>query len=157
MKDRSAPSAHTHGRDAQGKDADRRSVRLDKWLWAARFYKTRGLAGEEIARGRVLVNDQAVKPARELRVGDRVSLRQGKCPLPRVVVVMGLSDVRGPAPVAQTLYAETPESQAAIAAWVEQRRLAPEPARSIEDGRPNKHARRDMADWQRWSASLDDD
>ncbi|MFM2067937.1 MAG: hypothetical protein RLZZ584_2846 [Pseudomonadota bacterium] len=133
------------------------SLRVDKWLWAARFYKTRSLASEEIDRGRVKVNEQAVKPARELRVGDRVSLRQGDCPLPRVVQVLGLSAARGPAPVAQALYADTPDSQAAIAAWAERRRLAPEPAASITDGRPTKQARRELADWERWSARLPDD
>jgi ribosome-associated heat shock protein Hsp15 len=140
-----------------GRAGDLTSLRLDKWLWAARFYKTRSLASEEIDRGRVKVNDQAVKPSRELRVGDRVSLRQGDCPLPRVVQVLGLSASRGPAPVAQALYADTPESIAAIAAWAERRRLAPEPADSITDGRPTKQARRNIADWERWSAQLSDD
>jgi ribosome-associated heat shock protein Hsp15 len=147
-----SPAAAAHGRDAQA-----RSVRLDKWLWAARFYKTRSLASEEIARGRVQVNEQAAKPSRELRVGDLISLRQGDCTVARQVQVLGLSDVRGPAPVAQALYVQTPENIAAIAAWVEQRRIAPEPAHAITAGRPTKQARRDLADWQRWSAALDDD
>jgi ribosome-associated heat shock protein Hsp15 len=133
------------------------STRLDKWLWAARFYKTRSLATEAVTRGRVQVNDQAVKPSREVRVGDLVSVRQGDMPMARVVRVLGLSEVRGPAPVAQALYVQTPESVVACAAWAEQRRLAPEPAHAITDGRPTKQARRDLADWQRWSASLDED
>ena len=132
-------------------------VRLDKWLWAARFYKTRGLALEEIGKGRVSVNEQAAKPSRELQPGDRVELRQG--PVVRTVVVRALSQVRGPASLAQTLYEETAESVAARLAQAERRRLAPEPADGIEQGRPTKRDRRQLADWNRWSASLppDDD
>ena len=132
-------------------------VRLDKWLWAARLFKTRGLAAEAIQRGHVLVNDQAAKPGRDVRIGDRLSVRHEAQHLPRVVLVRGLSSVRGPAPVAQTLYEETPESAQARAAEAERRRLAPEPAASIEQGRPTKRERRDLAQWQRWSASIDDD
>lgn len=132
--------------------------RIDKWLWAARFYKTRSLAVDEIVRGRVEVNGQPVKPARELKAGDIVTLRQGH--VQRAVAVKGLSDVRGPAPVAQQLYEETPESVHARERAAEQRRLAPEPAHSIEHGRPTKRGRRDLDDAQRgwgdrWSASLD--
>lgn len=132
-------------------------LRLDKWLWAARFYKTRSLAAEEVGRGRVMVNGQLAKPARELRRGDRLSLRQGNAPVPREVVVQGLSAVRGPAPVARLLYEETAESLAAQAKWAAERRLHTEPALSIEQGRPTKAARRQLADWQRWSVSLDDE
>jgi len=131
------------------------SMRLDKWLWCARFYKTRALATEEIGRGRVTVNAQAVKAARELRVGDTVALRQG--PVARTVVVRGLSAMRGPAPVAQQLYEETPESIAARQQAAEQRRLAPEPAASLQEGRPTKRDRREMTQWNdRWSASIDE-
>jgi ribosome-associated heat shock protein Hsp15 len=130
-------------------------LRLDKWLWAARFYKTRALATDEIDKGRLRVNGQPVKPARELKVGDRVELRQGV--VLRTVVVRGLSAVRGPAPVAQALYEETPESLAAREAAAERRRLAPEPASAIEQGRPTKRDRRQLADWNRWSARLDDE
>lgn len=131
-------------------------LRLDKWLWAARFYKTRALATDEIDKGRVRVNEQVVKPARELKPGDLVELRQGV--VLRTVRVLGLSGVRGPAPVAQALYAETPESIAAREAAAERRRLAPEPASAIEQGRPTKRDRRqlELADWNRWSASVDD-
>jgi ribosome-associated heat shock protein Hsp15 len=129
-------------------------VRLDKWLWAARFFKTRSLAAEEIARNRVQVNGQTAKASRELRPGDEVALRAGG--VPRTVRVRGISDVRGPAPVAQQLYEETPESVAEREAFVRQRRLAPEPALSIEQGRPTKRDRRQLADWDRWSASIDD-
>jgi ribosome-associated heat shock protein Hsp15 len=130
-------------------------VRLDKWLWAARFFKTRSLAAEEADRGRVKVNGAAAKPAREVRVGDRIVLRQGT--IERCVDVAALSSVRGPAAVAQALYRETPESIAARAQAAEARRLAPEPAAAIEQGRPTKRDRRHLADWQRWSAGIDDD
>jgi ribosome-associated heat shock protein Hsp15 len=130
-------------------------VRLDKWLWAARFYKTRALATDEIDRGRVEINGQPSKPGREVRPGDRIRLRQGV--VERVVEVVGLSNVRGPAPVAQALYRETPESVAARERAAEARRLHPEPGESIDHGRPTKRDRRDLADWQRWSVSIDDD
>ena len=129
-------------------------MRLDKWLWAARFYKTRGLAAEEIGHGRVGVNGQTAKASRELRPGDVVQMRQTG--VTRTVVVRGLSPVRGPAPQAQALYEETPESQAARAALAEARRLGAEPAMAIEQGRPTKRNRRQLADWNRWSASVDD-
>jgi len=132
------------------------SLRIDKWLWAARFCKTRALAVEEIGKGRVQVNGQVVKPARELRVGDTVALRQG--PVSRTVVVRSLSNQRGPAPAAQQLYAETEASRLAREQAAEQRRLAAEPALSIEQGRPTKRDRRriDKAGWnERWSASAD--
>ena len=130
-------------------------VRLDKWLWAARFFKTRSLASEEIGKGRVSVNGQAAKPSREVRLGDTLTLGQG--PVARTVVVAGLSHLRGPAPVAQALYAETTESIAAREAAQLQRRRSPEPAASIEHGRPTKRNRRELAEWNRWSASADPD
>ena len=83
-------------------------VRLDKWLWVARFFKTRGLSAEEIGKGRVEVNGQAAKASRELRPGDTIELRQG--PVTRALIVKALSLQRGPASVAQALYEETPES-----------------------------------------------
>jgi ribosome-associated heat shock protein Hsp15 len=134
---------------------DRGRVRLDKWLWAARFYKTRALAAAEIARGRVGVNGQPAKASRGLEPGDRIELRQGA--VQRTVLVRALSSVRGPAPVAQALYEETPESVAARVKAAEQRRLAAEPAAAIEQGRPTKRDRRQLADWRRWSASVEDD
>lgn len=115
-------------------------LRLDKWLWAARFYKTRSLASQEIGKGRVLVNDQAAKPAREIAVGDRVSVRKEDPPIH--VQVRALSAVRGPAPVARLLYEETAESIAARERAAEMRRLAPEPAQGIVAGRPTKRDRR---------------
>ncbi|WP_343639443.1 RNA-binding S4 domain-containing protein [Roseateles sp.] len=130
------------------------ALRLDKWLWAARFYKTRSLAVEEIGKGRVTVNGQAAKASRDVRVGDLVQLRQGQ--VDREVRVAGLSSVRGPAPVAQTLYEETPASVAARERAAEARRLAPEPADTIQQGRPTKQDRRKLAEWDRWSASIDE-
>ncbi|MBI2744178.1 MAG: RNA-binding S4 domain-containing protein [Burkholderiales bacterium] len=132
------------------------ALRIDKWLWAARFYKTRSLAVEEIDKGRVMVNEHTVKPAREVRPGDLVTVRQGT--VVRIVTVKGLSGQRGPAPVAQQLYEETEASRLAREAAAEQRRLAAEPALSIEQGRPTKRDRRQMdkAGWNdRWSASAD--
>jgi len=129
-------------------------VRLDKWLWAARFYKTRTLATQEVVRGRVTVNDQTVKAAREVRVGDRVTIQQQG--YSQVLVVRSISDQRGSATVARTLYAETPESLAARERALQQRRLAPEPAATLEQGRPTKRDRRALAEWQRWSASADE-
>lgn len=135
-------------------DGNAGPVRLDKWLWAARFYKTRTLASHEIAKGRISVNDSPAKPARDVRVGDRIELRRdgGR----RTVVVLGVSHVRGPAPAAQALYEETPESLAARAQAAEQRRFGVEPAQALAEGRPTKRDRRQLADWQRWSASVDD-
>ncbi len=129
-------------------------LRLDKWLWAARLYKTRGLAAEEVDLGRVSVNGQAAKPSRELKSGDLLVLRQG--PVQRELRVLGLSAMRGPAPVAQTLYAETPESIATREAAAARRRMGVEPADTQAHGRPTKRDRRQLADWQRWSASTDD-
>jgi ribosome-associated heat shock protein Hsp15 len=133
--------------------------RIDKWLWAARFYKTRSLASEDLDLGRVAVNGQTAKPAREVKVGDTVAIRRDAAV--RTVVVHGLSGVRGPAPVAQTLYAETPESLATRERLAQARRDAPEPALSIAQGRPTKRERRELEQtrrgWDsRWSASLED-
>ena len=134
-------------------------LRIDKWLWAARFYKTRSLAAEELDKGRVRVNDIEAKPSREVKVGDTLTLRQG--PVTRTLMVRGISSQRGGAPAAQLLYEETAESLAAKALQAEQRRLGQEPATSQTQGRPTKRDRRDLEklgnkDWnQRWSASAD--
>lgn len=128
-------------------------LRLDKWLWTARFYKTRGLAADEIGKGRIQVNGQTAKASRELKADDRVEIRQGE--VVRTVTVLALSTVRGPAPQAQRLYAETPESVAARQAQQEARRLGVEPADAITHGRPTKRDRRTLSDWQRWSASAE--
>ena len=129
-------------------------MRLDKWLWAARLNKTRTLAAEEVSMGRVTVNGQSAKPAREVRTGDLLQLRQG--PVQRTIEVRGVSSQRGPAPVAQLLFAETADSLAARAAVAERRRMGVEPADSLAEGRPTKRDRRQLAEWNRWSASSDD-
>ena len=141
-------------------------IRIDKWLWAARFYKTRTLATQEIEKGRVKVNLLEVKPAREVKAGDTVTLRQGV--VTRTLTVLGVSGQRGGAPAAQLLYAETPESQALRLVAAAQRRDNQDPAASLEHGRPTKRDRRDIdkangmgkgsgdKGWDsRWSASVD--
>ncbi len=139
-------------------------VRLDKWLWAARFYKTRSLAADEIDKGRIKVNGQVAKASREPRVGDEIELRAGYDH--KTVVVKALSAVRGPAPQAALLYEETAASLLARAHAAEQRRIAPEPSQSLAQGRPTKRDRRQLQglrgrdatpDWNdRWSASIDE-
>ena len=131
------------------------SLRIDKWLWAARFYKTRSLACDEVTKHRVQINGQDVKPAREIKVGDTLTVRQGN--ITKTVQVKGISAARGPAPVAQLLYEETHESIASRAKLAEQNRMAAEPAHSIEHGRPTKRDRRQIEHaWDaRWSASTD--
>jgi ribosome-associated heat shock protein Hsp15 len=132
-------------------------MRLDKWLWAARFYKTRALAVEFIDKGRVQVNGQPAKRSRELRVGDRVALRQGeRAEIARELQVLALSEQRGPAALAQQMYAETAESIAAREAAARSRPYLADPASAIDQGRPTKRDRRELVDWQRWSASIDD-
>ena len=115
---------------------DTMRVRLDKWLWAARFYRTRALAAEAIRGGHVRQNGAPTRPARPVRVGDELRIRKGI--FTWQVLVDGLSDRRGPAREAGQLYHETEESRQARAALRAQRRLAsPRPAR-----RPDKRARR---------------
>lgn len=153
------PATNPSGASGPNSPNNTSGPRLDKWLWAARFYKTRALATDDIGKGRVQVNGQVAKASRELRVGDLLQLRQG--PVQRTVQVLGLSALRGPAPVAQALYSETPESLLARQQAAESRRLAAEPALAITQGRPTKRDRRDLertqVGWQRWSASVDDD
>ncbi len=117
-------------------------VRIDKWLWAARFFKTRSLAAEAIAAGKVEVNDERVKPAKLIQLGDSVSVRLG--PYLHVVHVRGLSERRGSATVAATLYEETAESSAARAKLAEQLRMAPAAFVYEEKGRPTKRDRREI-------------
>ncbi len=116
------------------------TMRLDKWLWVARFYKGRSLAVTEIKRGRVQVNGRNAKPARDVVPGDLITIK--KTDPPMHVEVLGMAATRGPASVAQTLYKETAQSRAAREQALEQRRLAPEPAHTIRDGRPTKRNRR---------------
>ena len=116
-------------------------VRLDKWLWAARFYKTRALATEAAAGGRVHVNGQAAKPAKAIRPGDRLEITSGRSRF--VVDVTETSERRGPPAEAARLYEETPESRAAREQAAEVRRMAPAPA-PVSGGRPTKRDRRRM-------------
>ena len=114
-------------------------MRLDKWLWAARFFKTRGLAQAAVEGGRVKLDGERVKPAKELRCGDRLQISIGD--MPWEVVVAALSERRGPASFARTLYQESAASRAAREEKLEARRLQVEPARSMK-GRPTKRDRR---------------
>ena len=113
--------------------------RLDKWLWAARFYKTRSLAADAIAGGKVRWNGQAVKPAREVKPGDELEISAGE--LRWTVIVRGVNQQRRPAPEARLLYEETPESAARRQRLEEVRRLAPMPGAGLK-GRPTKKAGR---------------
>jgi len=114
-------------------------VRVDKWLWAARFFKTRGMATEAVLGGHVQVNGARVKPAREVAVGDRLEVTRGQERW--TVVVAGLADRRGPASVAVTLYEETPESMAERERRASERRLA-RPLGADLSERPTKRDRR---------------
>jgi ribosome-associated heat shock protein Hsp15 len=124
-------------------------VRLDKFLWAARFFKTRAVAVEAIAAGRVLANAERAKPARAVRVGDTLVVRRP--PFEQVVVVRALSERRGPAAEARALYEETAESRARREALVAELRAAPPP---VFKGRPTKKSRRD---YEKWLYSQDED
>lgn len=120
-------------------------VRLDKWLWAARFYKTRALAAEAIDGGKVDVNQARVKRAKMVQVGDEVCIRQ--TPFEHVVIVRGVSEQRGPASVAATLYEETAESKAKRDAMKTQIRSMP--VDDWESGRPTKRDRREIERFRR--------
>jgi ribosome-associated heat shock protein Hsp15 len=132
--------------DDHEQDDDGR-LRLDKWLWAARFFKTRSLAAEAVTGGKVTMHGDRVKPARPLQVGDLLSIRLG--PYEHVVRVRELSARRGPAPVAATLYEETAQSLAARTRLAEQLRLSPAPLVYEEKGRPTKRDRREIDRWRR--------
>lgn len=125
---------------AQQTDPGQR-VRIDKWLWAARFFKTRSLAAEACTRSHVKLNGVAAKPAREVRVDDwlLVSNAGGEYE----IRIVKLSETRGPASVAQTLYEETDASRAERARLAEVRRLQPEPE-AARHGRPSKRDRREL-------------
>src|SRR5215208_2320460 len=116
-------------------------VRLDKWLWAARFYKTRGLAADAIDAGKIEVNGERAKRARLVQAGDKVRIRIG--PYEHVVMIKGVSEKRGSAPIARALYEEDPESRTArekMAAHVR----AMNANSGYESGRPTKKDRRDL-------------
>jgi ribosome-associated heat shock protein Hsp15 len=114
-------------------------VRIDKWLWAARFFKTRSVASHACELGRIELRDQLAKPAREVKVGDMLRIKNDTGEF--VVEVLALSEMRGPAPVAQTLYRETPESKELRLKAVEDRKLMPSFDR-FRDGKPSKRDRR---------------
>ena len=117
------------------------STRLDKWLWAARFFKTRSLATHAIDLGRVMQNKQRVKPAHQVKAGDVLEIQHGDAR--SEVVVLRILEMRGPAAVAQTMYQETEDSLARKAAQAEERRYYREPAEQIQ-GRPTKRDRRQI-------------
>ena len=124
-------------------------MRLDKWLWAARFLKTRRLAVEAIEGGRVSVNGERAKPAKEVRVGDQLAIRRP--PYEQRVVVKELALQRGSAAVAAKLFEETDESRARRAVLAAEMKSMPQPRFA---GRPTKKTRRD---YERWLRSSDDD
>lgn len=125
--------------------ADR--VRIDKWLWAARFYKTRSLASEAVEGGKVHVNGDRVRAARPLKPGDRLRIRRGAEELE--LVVLALAEQRGPASAAQALYEETEASVVRRQALAEQQRAAAAAAPPRPSGRPDKKARRALGRFQR--------
>jgi ribosome-associated heat shock protein Hsp15 len=114
---------------------------MDKWLWAARFFKTRSLASRACELGRVQSNGQPVKPSREVRVGDLLQVKNDSGDFQ--VQVLGLSEMRGPAPVAQTLYRETDASRELRLKLAEQRKAMPR-VEALPEGRPSKRDRRVM-------------
>ena len=116
------------------------AVRIDKWIWAARFFKTRGLAAEAVLAGHVQLNHARVKPAKDVRVGDELEIRIGTTRW--TVVVEGLSDKRGPAKVAQELYRETEASRTAREREALERKLATPPIGADLGARPTKQDRR---------------
>jgi ribosome-associated heat shock protein Hsp15 len=116
-------------------------VRLDRWLWAARFFKTRALSAAAIAGGKVQVNGTRAKPAKQLQVGDTLRIRLG--PYEWLVTVRGLSERRGPPKIAQTLFEEAPEGRSARERLAELHKIAPAPAYQGK-GRPTKKERRDI-------------
>lgn len=128
------------------------SMRIDKWVWAARFFKTRSIAKNAIEGGKVHIDGERVKVSREVRVGMQLTIAQGL--EKKTVVIKALSDVRGPAPVAQLLYDETPES-------IEKRELLASQRKmhnlARPDHRPSKKDRRDISKFQNENSQLFDD
>jgi ribosome-associated heat shock protein Hsp15 len=116
-------------------------VRLDRWLWAARFFKTRALAAAAVAGGKVQVNGIRAKPAKQLQAGDSLRVRVG--PYEWLVTVRGLSERRGPSKMAQALYEEAPAGRAARERLAEQHKTAPAPTYQGK-GRPTKKERREI-------------
>jgi ribosome-associated heat shock protein Hsp15 len=123
-----------------------RGVRIDKWLWAARFFKTRSLAQTAVSGGKVRLKDERVKVAKEVKVGDTLSVRIGEYEWG--VVVTALSEKRGSAEIARTLYEETADSIAKRLAQIAERR-AEVSVWGERKGRPTKRERREVEKWQR--------
>ncbi len=122
------------------KDTNEEKFRIDKWLFAARFFKTRSLAAEAIERGRVTISEQRVKPAKLLTVGELLTIRIGNYQY--VIEVLGLSNKRGSATMAQKLYRETEESRKQREIVAERLKAQPQPF--YTKGRPTKRDRRDI-------------
>jgi len=122
---------------------DSNSVRVDKWLWAARFFKTRSLATDAVAGGKVEVNGERAKPAKLVKPGDEIRLRLA--PYEHVLIVRALGNRRGPASVAHTLYEETAASVAERQRLAEQLRMAPATFVFEDRGRPTKKDRRELS------------
>ncbi len=122
------------------------TVRLDKWLWAARFFKTRGLAREAVQGGKVQLDGRRVKPARAVRAGDRLEIHKGEYAW--CVEILEVSERRGPAPVAQALYEETEESRDTRERLAELRRLQ-RAASPVRERRPDKRSRRQIIRFRR--------
>ena len=129
----------TEHREPSTENGRASAIRIDKWLWAARFFKTRALAKAAVEGGKVHVDDTRVKPARTVRVGDRLTITRGTSQWE--VVIAAVSHRRGPATVAQALYEETPASMARREAEAERRR-AERATAPTSDGRPTKRDRR---------------
>lgn len=136
---------------SNGNDTQSQRMRIDKWLWAARFYRTRSLAKQAIEGGRVHYAGSRVKTSKEIAVGDELTIRQGSATAmtEKTVVVEALSAQRGNASAAQVLYSETKESEERRAYYAEQRKLA---NLARPDHKPNKKQRRDL---QRFKHSQD--
>lgn len=127
-------------------------VRIDKWLWAARFFKTRQLAIDAVNAGRVEVNDERVKPSKAIKSGDKLLLR--KPPVEYQLVVTAIAEKRGSATVAKSLFVESAESVAARAKLIAELRDMPPP---LFRGRPTKKDRRTLERWQQNAESADED
>jgi len=125
------------------------SIRIDKWLWAARFFKTRSLAQHAVELGRIHVEGQKIKPAKEVKRGDILRIKRGEETFE--IEITAISSIRGAAPFAQQLYSETESSKIKRKQAAELRKLASEPAKTIVKGRPTKrdarHIRRVKASW----------
>lgn len=121
-------------------------LRLDKWLWVSRFFKTRSLANQAIDGGKIKVNGNQAKPAKEITIGDLLEINANNQQL--TLIVRGLNDQRRPAPEARLLYQETPESIECRLKLAEQQRLAPTPGADIR-GRPTKRDRRHIERFSR--------